>query len=241
MTIRETDLEFAAEPVRHPGRHEVVEAVLLRNGARLPVVVKKIPRGPFRRAGPTRADRAQNVAEALISRGIPTPVPLGVIHREGESWYVSRRLEGAAQVREWFLHRDDPGRGAPRLGIPLEQLLSALGRLARRMHDSGVFYRDFSDGNVLVTREGSGFSIWLVDLTRVRLQSRPVPIWNRLRDLSRLGLNRPEDRKLLLSSYFERGIPPAGVVFALSLFRKRIVMWDDLKALARPWRRREGS
>ena len=107
------------------------------------------------------------------------------------------------------------------------------------MHDSGVFFRDFSDGNVLVTREGAGFSIWLVDLTRARLGERPVSLWNRLRDLSRLGLNRPEDRKLLLSSYFEPETPPGGVEWALSLFRKRIVLWDDSKAWLRPWKRRE--
>ncbi len=241
MTLRESDLEFEESPVRYPGRYEVVEAMLVRSDGRIPVVVKKTPASLFDKPGRTRADRSASVAKELIACGIPTPEPLGVVHRTGESWYVSRRLEGAAQVREWFLHRDDPGRGAPRLRIPLEQLLTALGRLARKMHDSGVFFRDFSDGNVLVTREGAGFSIWLVDLTRARLGEQPVSLWNRLRDLSRLGLNRPDDRKLLLSSYFEPENPPGGVERVLSLFRKRIVLWDDSKAWLRPWRRREDA
>ncbi len=241
MILPESDLEFASEPVRYPGRHEVVDAVLRRNGDHVPVVVKKTPRSLLDRHGRTRADRSYEVAKGLISRGIPTPEPLGVVHRDVESWYVSRRLEGAAQVREWFLQRDDPGRGAPRLRIPLEQVLASLGRLARKMHDSGVFFRDFSDGNILVTREGAGFSIWLVDLTRARLGCGPLSLWKRLQDLSRLGLNKPEDRKRLLWSYFEPESPPDGVVFALTLFRKRIVLWDDLKAWTRPWRRRGGS
>jgi hypothetical protein len=239
VTLRESDLEFEESPVRYPGRYEVVEAMLVRSDGRIPVVVKKTPASLFDKPGRTRADRSASVAKELIACGIPTPEPLGVVHRTGQSWYVSRRLEGAAQVREWFLHRDDPGRGAPRLRIPLEQLLTALGRLARKMHDSGVFFRDLSDGNVLVTREGAGFSIWLVDLTRARLGEQPVSLWNRLRDLSRLGLNRPEDRKLLLSSYFEAETPPRGVERVLSVFRKRIVLWDDLKAWLRPWRRQE--
>jgi len=241
VILRESDLEFDESPVGHPGRFEVVEAALVRREGRIPVVVKKTPASLFEKPGRTRADRSACVAKELIARGILTPEPLGVVYRTGESWYVSRRLEGAAQVREWFLHRDDPGRGAPRLRIPLEQVLTALGRLARKMHDSGVFFRDFSDGNVLVTREGAGFSIWLVDLTRARLGDRPISLWNRLRDLSRLGLNRSEDRKLLLSSYFEAETPPRGVERALSLFRKRIVLWDDSKAWLRPWRRREGA
>lgn len=241
MILRESDLEFDENPVRYPGRYEVVEATLVRSEGRIPVVVKKTPASLFDKPGRTRADRSLSVAKELIGRGIPTPEPLGVVHRTGESWYVSRRLEGAAQIREWFLHRDDPGWGAPRLRIPLEHVLTALGRLARKMHDSGVFYRDLSDGNVLVTREGAGFWIWLVDLTRACLGDRPVSLWNRLRDLSRLGLNRPEDRKLLLSSYFEPETPPFGVERVLSLFRKRIVLWDDSKAWLRPWRRRQDS
>lgn len=239
MTLLESDLEFDESPVRYPGRCEVVEATLVRDGDRIPVVVKKTPASLFDRPGRTRADRSASVARELTARGIPTPEPLGVVHLRGENWYVSRRLAGAAQVREWFLYRDHPARGAPRLRIPLEQLLAAVGRLARKMHDSGVFFRDLSDGNVLVTREGAGFSIWLVDLTRARLGDRPVSPWNRLRDLSRLGLNRPKDRRLLLTSYLEPETPSGGVERALSFFRRRIVLWDDAKAWLRPWRRQE--
>jgi hypothetical protein len=239
VSLSESDLEFDRNPVRHPGRYEVVEATLVRGGERIPVVVKKTPASLFDRPGRTRADRSASVAKELLARGIPTPEPLGVVHLRRESWYVSRRLEGAAQVREWFLHRDHPERGAPRLRIPLEQLLAALGRLARKMHDSGVFFRDLSDGNVLVVREQAGFSIWLVDLTRARLADRPVSFWNRLRDLSRLGLNRAEDRRLLLASYFEPGTPPERVERALWLFRRRLVLWDDAKARLRPWKLRE--
>ncbi len=237
MNLRETDLEFEKEPVRYPGRYEVTEAVLLRDGRRVPVVVKKTPSGRLERAGRTRADRSLAIARTLIARGIPTPEPIGVVHREGESWYVSRRLEEAAQVREWFLHRDDPSWGPPRLGLALGEVLRAVGRLARKMHDSGVFYRDLSDGNVLVTREGAGISIWLVDLTRASLKNRPVRLWNRLRDLARLGLNRSDDRKTLLESYYAPASPPAGVDLLLSLFRKRIVLWDDMKARLRPWKK----
>ena len=241
MTDLSREIEFPPDPVRYPGRHEVVEAVLRRGGEAIPVVVKKTRTSFFERPGRTRSDRSATVARLLIARGIPTPEPLGVAHVGGEDWYVSRRLEGAVQIRDWFLERDDPGRGAPRLRIPFEQILAALGRLARRMHDQGVFFRDLSDGNVLVTRDGDGFRIWLVDLTRARFSDSPVSLWNRLRDLSRPGLNRSEDRKLLLTSYFDPEPVPPSVERRLSLFRRRIVFWDDLKAGLRPWRRPEGA
>lgn len=239
MILRESDLEFDESPVRFPGRYEVVEATLLSSEGRIRVVVKKTRTAFYEKTGRTRADRSAAVARELIVRGVPTPEPIGVAHEGGESWYVSRRLEGAVQIREWFLHRDDPGRGAPRLRIPFDQVVAALGRLARRMHDQGVFFRDFSDGNILVTRDGAGFRLWLVDLTRARISPRPVPLWNRLRDLSRPGLNRYGDRKLLLSSYFDPDPVSPVVEGVLSLFRRRIVFWDDLKRRLRPWRPQE--
>jgi tRNA A-37 threonylcarbamoyl transferase component Bud32 len=235
------EIEFPEGVGRFPGRHEVVEAVLRRGGEAIPVVVKKTRRAFHEKPGRTRSDRSAAVARELIARGVPTPEPLGVAHDEGESWYVCRRLEGAVQIREWFLHRDDPGRGAPRLRIPFEQVVAALGRLARRMHDQGVFFRDLSDGNILVTRDGAGFRLWLVDLTRARISSKPVSLWNRLRDLSRPGLNSSVDQKLLLSSYFDPDPVSPAVESALSLFRRRIVFWDDLKRRLRPWRHQEAA
>jgi hypothetical protein len=237
MTLRREEIEFPGEAKRYPGRYEVVDALLVRGGTRLPVVVKKMPTGLFERPGRTRSDRAAQVAQALLERGIPTPEPLGVLLVPGESWFVARRVEGAAQIREWFLHRDDPRWPAPRLGIPFEEIVSNLGRLARRMHDSGVFFRDFSDGNLLVTRDGTGSRLWLVDLTRARVSGQPVSLWNRLRDLSRPGLNRAEDRKLLLSSYFDPDPVPRSFEAGLTRFRRRLVFWDDLKRAARPWKR----
>ena len=79
------------------------------------------------------------------------------------------------------------------------------------------------------------------DLTRARISRRPVSLWNRLRDLSRPGLNSPADRSLLLSSYFEPDPVSSAVERILSLFRWRIVLWDDLKERLRPWRRPEGE
>ncbi len=237
MTDLARQLEFPEKAVRYPGRHEVIEAILRRDGEEIHAVVKKNRTRFFEGTGRTRSDRSAAAARALLERGIATPEPFGVARAGGENWYVCRRIDGAVQIREWFLHRDDPRHGLPRLKIPFEQVVAALGRLARRMHDQGIFFRDFSDGNILVTREGAGLKLWLVDLTRARFSGRPISLWSRLRELSRPGLNRSEDRKLLLLNYFEPDPVPGGVEGALTLFRRRIVIWDDLKNRLRPWRR----
>lgn len=230
-------LEFPVEARRYPGRYEVVDATLVRDGERIAVVVKKTPHQFRDRFRGTRAERSYRAATELRARGIATPEPLLAERRGDESWFVARRLEGALQVREWFLHRDDPVRfPAPALPIPLGEVVTALGCFARRMHDAGVFFRDFTDGNILVTDEGGRARLWVVDLTRARIHAGPQSMWPRLRDLARPGINRPDDRKLLLDSYFAPDSSPGSALAFVAGLRRRIVLWDDLKRTLRPWR-----
>ncbi|MCM3877611.1 MAG: lipopolysaccharide kinase InaA family protein [Thermoanaerobaculia bacterium] len=230
-------LEFPDAHELHPGRHEVLDAVLARGGERIPVVVKKVPLNLRQRLTTPKAMRSLATARGLIARGIATPEPLAAEVVGQESWYVARKLEGAAQIRAWFLHRDDSSRPRPPLPFSFEQVVEALGGMARRMHDKGVFFRDFTDGNILVTSEEGQLRLWLVDLNRARVGDGPVRRLAVYRDLARPGLNRSEDTNLFLSSYFGPGGVPKGALTAVRLLRGRIVIWDAFKAFARPWRR----
>lgn len=232
-------LEFVKGGGRpYPARHEVVDAFLLEGGERIPVVVKKTRTDLRQRLKGTKAGRSFAAARRLLELGLPTPEPLGVATFPEESWYVARKLPGAAQIREWFLRREDSARPEPSHPIPFEEMVRSAAALARRLHDSGVFFRDFTDGNLLVT---AGGGLWLVDLNRARFSESPVGALRRLRDLARLGLNRVEDRRLLLVAYFEPDPPPAWALTGVSLLRGRIVLWDELKLLLRPWRRRKAE
>ncbi len=237
MTSLRDFLAFETDPDRHPGRHEVVNATLERGSERIPVVVKKVRLDLRQRMTTPKAMRSFATARALLARALDTPEPLAAEVVGDESWYVARRLEGASQIRAWFLHRDDPRRPSPPLPFSFEEVVAALGRLGRRMHDAGVFFRDFSDGNVLVTSDAGRLRLWLVDLNRARVGEAPVAPLSRYRDLARPGLNRLEDLNLLLSSYFLPEPPPSRAVLAVRWLRRRVVLWDDFKAFARPWRR----
>jgi hypothetical protein len=222
---------------RFPARHDVREAVLVRGGERIEVVAKTMPRGRGQGAGRTRAERADAVARHLLAHGIDTPEPLGVIVTPGDSTIVVRKVAGAVQIRAFFLHRDDPGREAPAVRATFPEVVAALGPFARSVHEAGVFFRDLTDGNVLVTVGEAGLRLWLVDLDRARVRKGPIGPLDRLRDLSRPGLNDPAGRRLLLAAYYSPGPVPPGVPFLLDVLRTRILLWDRLKRALRPWRR----
>ena len=232
-------LEFPGDGGRrYPGRHEVVDAIFHDGDLTVPAVVKKIRIDWKQRlSGKTKGERSFETARVMRTRGLPTPDPLALGVFPGETWFVCRRIEGGEQVRAWFRHRYENGFPAPGLSLPFEKVVKGIGRVARALHDRGVFFRDFTDGNILVTDEEGEPSLWLVDLERVRIMERPLGTWRRLRDLSRPGLNTAEDRNLLLAAYFHPEPPPAVARLLLSFLRYRIRLWDELKATLRPWRR----
>lgn len=228
-------LENAA---KYPGRHDVADAVWKgTNGNDEPAVLKRARITARDTLRTPRGERAYLTATRLRSLGLPTPEPLGWALFPNESWYACRKVDGAAQVREWFLHRMDADRfPAPRHDIPFATILASLGRLARSLHQAGVYFRDFTDGNVLVTPNGD---LTLVDLDRARFLPVPLSLDLRLRDLSRPGVTRPDDQAALLEAYFAPEPVPPAALQALLRRRARLVFWDDLKLALRPWRRRE--
>lgn len=230
-------LEVVPGAVGYPARHDVRDALLVRGDEKVPVVVKRIRRDFRQPEGNTRAERAVRIARHLLAHGIDTPEPFGFEVTAEESVLVVRKLEGAVQIRAFFLRRDDPTREAPGVRASFEEVLTALGRFARRLHDAGVFFRDFTDGNVLVTEGESGPRLWLVDLDRARIRKGPLLTFNRLRDLARPGLKRAEDRHFLLRAYYEPRPVPLGIPFVHAALKRRIVIWDRLKKVLRPWRR----
>ncbi len=235
-----TRVEFpAGGGRRYPGRHVVVDATFRQGAEKVPAVVKKI-RIDWRQRllGKTKGERSFHAAEMMKMRGLPTPEPLGLGIFADETWVVSRRIEGGEQIRAWFRHRYEKGCEEPRLPVPFEEVVRGLGRLVRALHDRGVFFRDLTDGNVLVTVEDGEIRLWLVDLERTRIFDRPLGVWRRLRELSRPGLNSRDDRNLLLRSYFHPGPVPGWVPPVLSALRKRVLLWDELKRRLRPWRGR---
>ncbi len=157
----------------------------------------------------SKAERSFRAARAVQAAGVPTPEPILWLDAKGvsgTSFYICRRIEGK-EVR--FLFRAAAA-GRERTEFPdldLAAVLGEIGRLARRLHDSGLRHRDLSVGNLLILAGAPGAPprLSLLDLNRAHL-GVALGRSARMREFSRLALFRPEHRDLLLAGYFGR--PP---------------------------------
>ena len=227
----EAPIDFASELPRlldpggalrtlHWGRNYLYVAPWRRrDGSELEVVVKQFRHVTWRarvsrRLRGSKASRSFRVARRLVELGIGTPTPVLWADSEdpaGPSWFVSAYRGDLLEARYLFraLAAGSAERDYPELDSA--RLLRAMGALARRLHEGGVWHRDLSGGNVLV--EPSRFALGrndgslevagleLVDLNRARLDRR-LSRSERLRDLARLPLPRPEHRASYLEGYF---------------------------------------
>jgi tRNA A-37 threonylcarbamoyl transferase component Bud32 len=165
-----------------------------------------------RRLQGSKAGKSWQIATALLAAGIATPEPvmrLESVDAAGPALYVCRYVAGTVEARYLFraINAREEAERFPQVDVPV--FVTELGRWARRLHDAGFWHRDLSGGNLLL-RFGADrrpSALYLLDLNRTRM-GRPPSVSERLRDLSRLALFRPEHQELLLASYW--GEPVAG-------------------------------
>lgn len=146
---------------------------------------------------PSKAAKAWRGAMALLESGLGTARPVAYLARRRRgfierSFFLSERIEGAAEVRGLF--RELP---APKL----EPLLTALASFLSASHAKGILHRDLSDGNILVNTGAAGdFEFVLLDTNRIRLRRRLGGLAC-VKNLIRLGIPASH-REFFLSRYF---------------------------------------
>jgi tRNA A-37 threonylcarbamoyl transferase component Bud32 len=205
------DIGGAADTI-HWGRNYLFGSTFDTGRGRIDVVVKQF-RNQGRRAVVDRrwrgskAERSWRVAGELLAAGLSTPQPIAVVEsdrEDGPSFFIARRLHGASEVRYFFrrLHGGDTA-GDEFPEIAPDRMLSDLGRLARRLHDAGIVYRDLSMGNVLAVPGDEGLDLYLVDFNRARIGQRPG-CWRRMRDACRFPIVAPQHQDAFLAGYWGR-------------------------------------
>lgn len=220
----------SAERTLHWGRNYLYVARLSPAAGGAPVVVKQFRSDSARERrrlgrGTGKARRSWEMARALAAAGLSTPQPLLLVEPArpgGAALYVCRHLDERLELRYPLRARNAGTEAADFPGLDFEALIDAVARLARRMHDAGFWHRDYSVGNLLLERRDAapGFGdIALIDLNRCRRPAR-VTVGMRLRDLCRLPLDRADDRRRLLTTYF--GGPPSALAVARYELLRRV-------------------
>lgn len=127
---------------------------------RVPNIVNRIVYGTFRFG---KARRSYEHALRLRNLGFNTPEPLAYIELSkgplfGRSYYICQQLEGFRDMRSLEGHDISS----------LIQLADCLGLLIARLHDAGIWMKDFSQGNLLYRPVAKGrFEFFLIDINRM--------------------------------------------------------------------------
>ena len=162
----------------------------------------------------SRASKTFRIGERLRAAGLPVPHVLAMAcqRRAGSiqsEFLLTKEVRGSRRVTDVLASQN--------LDIAiLHAVINQMGKLLGRFHSMGFYNRDMKIGNLVISQCGEQVALWSVDLDGCRfrghISDRRVlrdfqPI---LHSLSVFGLDTPETRKRLLSSYAEVcGRPPS--------------------------------
>lgn len=209
----------SAKTTLHWGRNYLYVAELDAPEETFDVVVKQFrhdslkPR--LRRAmRGTKAARSWQSAGAVTAAGLATPEPILYADHaapDGPAFFVCRydseRMEARYLLRALNAERADVE--FPHLDA--RRFLETLGGDLARLHAAGIWHRDMTSGNVLLSLpalvpgepQAVEPALSFIDLSRARC-GQSLSLSERMRDLSRMPIHRARDQEVYLQSYFEK-------------------------------------
>ncbi|MCB5189826.1 lipopolysaccharide kinase InaA family protein [Methylobacillus arboreus] len=156
----------------------------------------------------SKAKRSWNGTNELLRRGIEAAAPVAYFEKHGDrsllqNYYICEFVETDFSIRDIFgaFYNGETSYE----GVTAEQIYPQLTRYLLNMHDRGVFFRDLSGGNILVTkREDGTLAFSLIDTNRAHFFNHPTPLAKRLSDLTRVCIKLPwHSRRQLVDMYLK--------------------------------------
>lgn len=171
---------------------------------------------------PTRAWRAWQAAQHLVSRGIATPQNLAIIERTTplvpiplETFLVTVKAEGAVTLSD-YIADVLPSLAPEARRRAIRSLTKGLAGLLRTLHERSISDRDLKASNIMIEGDPAAVEprLSLIDLVGVQLL-HPIPRHRRLQNLARLQVSLESapgrtrtDSLRFLRSYLVWGLSP---------------------------------
>ena len=152
--------------------------------------VKMYPHKAFLdRFKPSKAKRSWNGAMELMRRGIATARPIAYFEKIGDktlkqNFYICEYVKADCNIGKIFsaFAKDE----TPIFELTPEIVFPQFAQFCHKMHSRGIYFRDFSGGNILVNvLPENKLQFSLIDTARVRTYSHATPLNLRIADLTR--------------------------------------------------------
>ncbi|MDX5362661.1 MAG: lipopolysaccharide kinase InaA family protein [Pseudazoarcus pumilus] len=182
------------------------------------------------RLKPSKARRSWNGTAELLRRGIDAAAPVAWFEQRSgrditQNWYLCENVEGSQSVGALFAATHNTNENP--------ELVAHVANFVRRMHDRGIFFRDLSGGNLLISTRCESLHFQLIDTGRLRCFRRSLTRGMRLADLTRVTHKLdPAGRASFLQHYFARQNGPLSATVNI-----RFTLYDQ-KARIKRWLRR---
>ncbi|MGY1487928.1 lipopolysaccharide kinase InaA family protein [Methylobacillus pratensis] len=156
----------------------------------------------------SKAKRSWNGTNELLRRGVEAAAPIAYFEKHGDrsllqNYYICEFVRTDFSIRDIFAAFYNGETSYE--GVTAEQIYPQLTRYLLNMHDRGVFFRDLSGGNILVTKlEDGQLAFSLIDTNRAHFFNHGIPLSKRLSDLTRVCVKLPwHSREQLVGMYLK--------------------------------------
>lgn len=152
--------------------------------------VKMYPHKVFLdRFKPSKARRSWNGAMELLRRGVSTAQPIAFFEKKGDNtlkqnYYICEHVKSDSNIGQIFAAYSR-GEFSFR-GLTPEKVYTQFAQFCQLMHSRGIYFRDFSGGNILVNIDNNqNLHFSLIDTARLHAYNHAIPLNLRVADLTR--------------------------------------------------------
>lgn len=134
----------------------------------------------------SKGDKEFELAEDISKKGIPTIIPQQVKDERKfgflkKSLVITEQLQDCLDLEELLLKRRVQDRSLK------SRIIKEYGKLARVIHNQGIYQDDFDPNNILYQKKQNGtFQLYLVDFERTKMVKK-IPFETRVHSLAKLN------------------------------------------------------